>query len=61
VRLVKDNTHCTPHQVTIGQPQLEVDALMALPKPDEAQKPQEEKNKADDAKQADEEKPAEPK
>ena len=48
VRLVKDNTHCTPHQVTIGQPQLEVDALMALPKPDEAQK-------------ADEEKPAEPK
>jgi hypothetical protein len=35
VRLVKDNTHCTPHQVTIGQPQLEVDALVALPKPDE--------------------------
>jgi len=42
VRLVKDNTHCTPHQVTIGQPQLELDALMALPKPDE-EKPAEPK------------------
>jgi hypothetical protein len=38
VRLIKDNTHCTPHQVTIGQPQLEIEALVALPKPDE--KPQ---------------------
>jgi hypothetical protein len=36
VRLVKDNTHCTPHQVTLGQPQLQVDALVALPKPDQA-------------------------
>jgi hypothetical protein len=35
VRLVKDNTHCTPHQVTLGQPQLEIEALVALPKPDE--------------------------
>jgi hypothetical protein len=35
VRLVKDNTHCTPHQLTLGQPQLEVEALVALPKPDE--------------------------
>jgi hypothetical protein len=34
VRIVKDNTHCAPHQVTLGQPQLEVEALMALPKPD---------------------------
>jgi hypothetical protein len=38
VRLVKDNTHCTPHQVTLGQPQLEVEALIALPKPDEGDK-----------------------
>ncbi|HKS57959.1 MAG TPA: hypothetical protein VJS12_21855 [Steroidobacteraceae bacterium] len=38
VRLVKDNTHCTPHQVTIGQPQLEIEALVALPKPDEKTK-----------------------
>jgi hypothetical protein len=35
VRVVKDSTHCTPQQLTIGQPQLEVDALTALPKPDE--------------------------
>lgn len=34
VRIVKDSTHCTPQQLTIGQPQLEVDALIALPKPD---------------------------
>lgn len=39
VRLVKDNTRCTPHQVTLGQPQLEVDALVALPKPDEKATP----------------------
>lgn len=38
VRIVKDSTHCTPQQLTIGQPQLEVDALVALPKPDAAQK-----------------------
>lgn len=38
VRLVKDNTHCTPHQVTLGQPQLEIEALVALPKPDEGNK-----------------------
>lgn len=38
VRLVKDNTHCTPHQVTLGQPQLEIEALVALPKPDEKEK-----------------------
>jgi hypothetical protein len=35
VRPVKDNTHCTPNQVTLGQPQLEVDALVKMPKPDE--------------------------
>jgi hypothetical protein len=38
VRLVEDNTHCTPHQVTLGQPQLEVEALVALPKPDQPKK-----------------------
>lgn len=38
IRIVKDNTHCTPRQVTLGQPQLEVDALVALPKPDEKKK-----------------------
>lgn len=37
VRVVEDGMNCTPHQVAIGQPQLEVDALVALPKPDEAQ------------------------
>jgi len=34
IRMVKDNTHCTPQQLTLGQPQLEVRALTALPKPD---------------------------
>ena len=38
IRVVKDSTHCTPQQLTIGQPQLEVEALVALPKPDEPQK-----------------------
>jgi hypothetical protein len=35
VRIVKDSVHCTPQQLTLGQPQLQVDALVALPKPDE--------------------------
>jgi hypothetical protein len=39
VRLVKDGTHCTPHQLSAGQPQMEVDALQALPKPDEPTRP----------------------
>ena len=30
MRVVKDNTHCTPQQLTLGQPQLEVEALVAL-------------------------------
>ena len=38
IRVVEDNTHCTPQQLTIGQPQLEVEALVALPKPDEPKK-----------------------
>src|SRR5262245_40530985 len=36
VRIVKDDTHCIPQQLTLGQPQLQVDALVALPKPDAA-------------------------
>ena len=35
IRVVKDSTHCTPQQLTLGQPQLEVQALVALPKPDQ--------------------------
>ncbi len=35
VRVVQDSMHCTPHQLALGQPQLQVDALIALPKPDE--------------------------
>jgi hypothetical protein len=34
VRVLKDGTHCTPQQLTIGQPQLEVEALVKVPKPD---------------------------
>lgn len=37
VRVVEDGMHCVPHQVSMGQPQLEVEALVALPKPDEEQ------------------------
>ena len=41
VRLVENGMQCTPGQVSMSQPQLEVEALVALPKPDEAQeKPQ---------------------
>lgn len=43
VRLIKDNTHCTPHQVMIGQPQLEIETLVALPKPDEPKQPEQAK------------------
>lgn len=42
IRVVKDSTHCTPQQLTIGQPQLEVEALVRIPKPDE-RKPDESK------------------
>jgi len=45
VRLVEDGMHCTPHQVAMGQPKLEVDALVALPKPDDPQKKDESKKK----------------
>jgi hypothetical protein len=42
IRVVKDSTHCTPQQLTLGQPQLEVEALVKIPKPDE-RKPDESK------------------
>lgn len=35
VRIVKDGVHCMPQQLTLGQPQLEVEALVEIPKPDE--------------------------
>jgi hypothetical protein len=35
VRVINDKVSCSPHTVTLGQPQLEVEALVALPKPDE--------------------------
>lgn len=35
VRIVKGGVHCTPQQLTLGQPQLEVEALLEIPKPDE--------------------------
>lgn len=37
VRLVENGMQCTPGQVSMSQPQLEVEALVALPKPDEEQ------------------------
>jgi hypothetical protein len=36
VRIVKDDVQCSPHQLTLGQPRLEVEALLELPKPDAA-------------------------
>ncbi len=36
VRIVRDDVQCTPNQLTMGQPRLEVEALIELPKPDEA-------------------------
>jgi hypothetical protein len=46
IRIVKNNLQCSPNQLTLGQPQLEVEALVALPKPDEAMK----KKKQDEVK-----------
>jgi hypothetical protein len=40
VRVVEDGVECIPRQVSMRQPKLEVDALVALPKPDEAQEKQ---------------------
>lgn len=36
VRTVHDDVQCSPHQLTLGQPRLEVEALLEMPKPDEA-------------------------
>ena len=44
VRLVENGMQCTPGQVSMSQPQLEVEALVALPKPDE-KKPEEDEEK----------------
>lgn len=35
IRIVNDDVQCSPNQLTLGQPRLEVDALVELPKPDE--------------------------
>lgn len=35
VRIVRDDVSCTPNQLTMGQPRLELEALMEVPKPDE--------------------------
>lgn len=35
VRVEKDDVQCSPHQLTLGQPRLEVQALIEMPKPDE--------------------------
>lgn len=36
VRTVRDDVQCMPNQLTLGQPRLEVDALIEIPKPDAA-------------------------
>lgn len=36
VRIVNDDVQCSPHQLTLGQPRLEVEALVEMPKPDDA-------------------------
>ncbi|MDY6946136.1 MAG: hypothetical protein SXG53_10480 [Pseudomonadota bacterium] len=36
VRIVKDDVQCSPNQLTLGQPRLELEALVELPKPDRA-------------------------
>lgn len=35
VRIVDDDVRCSPHQLTLGQPRLEVDALLEMPKADD--------------------------
>lgn len=34
VRIVNDDVQCSPHQLTLGQPRLELESLVELPKPD---------------------------
>lgn len=48
VRIVQDDVHCSPNQLTLGQPRLEVEALVEMPKPDDAAK-QDEAAEKDDA------------
>jgi hypothetical protein len=36
VRTVKDDVLCSPNQLTLGQPRLEIDALVEIPQPDAA-------------------------
>ncbi len=36
VRVVDDDLQCSPNQLTLGQPRLEVEALMEMPKADDA-------------------------
>lgn len=36
VRIVNDDVQCMPNQLTLGQPRLEVESLVELPKPDQA-------------------------
>lgn len=40
VHIVRDDVLCSPNQLTMGQPRLEVEALIEIPKPDEAQEKQ---------------------
>ena len=40
VRITDDDLQCSPNQLTLGQPRLEVEALLEMPKPD-AKKPDE--------------------
>jgi hypothetical protein len=37
VRIVRDDVQCSPNQLTMGQPRLEVEALIEIPKPDAAE------------------------
>lgn len=39
VRIVKDDMQCTPNQLTMGQPKLEVEALVEIPQESPDQKP----------------------
>jgi hypothetical protein len=40
IRIVRDDVQCTPNQLTMGQPRLEVEALIETPKPDAAEQKQ---------------------
>lgn len=40
VRIVNDDVQCSPNQLTLGQPRLEVEALVEMPKADDASEKQ---------------------